>query len=235
MNCLIIKMGGSGRRFGHAIPKQFTDIKGKPYFSYIFEDFQKINEIDKYIVVTNPNYMDLTAKYAQLLLGNKLLGVIEGGNSNLKSTYNGVKFASKYLKDEDILLTHDITNSSVDIEAIKMVIETAKKYGAATNGTEQVQTLFTKDSDNTITGTIEKCTIASGYTPEAYQMGLIKSCFDNASEEELMNMTSPLAVIIAKGYKPKIVFSHALPLKLTYDKDMEPFLKLHGLSNWENR
>lgn len=218
MNCLIIKMGGSGRRFGHAIPKQFTDIKGKPYFSYIFEDFQKINEIDKYIVVTNPNYMDLTAKYAQLLLGNKLLGVIEGGNSNLKSTYNGVKFASKYLKDEDILLTHDITNSSVDIEAIKMVIETAKKYGAATNGTEQVQTLFTKDSDNTITGTIEKCTIASGYTPEAYQMGLIKSCFDNASEEELMNMTSPLAVIIAKGYKPKIVFSHALPLKLTYDK-----------------
>ena len=235
MNCLIIKMGGSGRRFGHAIPKQFTDIKGKPYFSYIFEDFQKINEIDKYIVVTNPNYMDLTAKYAQLLLGNKLLGVIEGGNSNLKSTYNGVKFASKYLKDEDILLTHDITNSSVDIEAIKMVIETAKKYGAATNGTEQVQTLFTKDSDNTITGTIEKCTIASGYTPEAYQMGLIKSCFDNASEEELMNMTSPLAVIIAKGYKPKIVFSHALPLKLTYDKDMETFLYLHGLWNWENR
>ena len=235
MNCLIIKMGGSGRRFGHAIPKQFTDIKGKPYFSYIFEDFQKINEIDKYIVVTNPNYMGLTAKYAQLLLGNKLLGVIEGGNSNLKSTYNGVKFASKYLKDEDILLTHDITNSSVDIEAIKMVIETAKKYGAATNGTEQVQTLFTKDSDNTITGTIEKCTIASGYTPEAYQMGLIKSCFDNASEEELMNMTSPLAVIIAKGYKPKIVFSHALPLKLTYDKDMETFLKLHGLWNWENR
>lgn len=228
-------MGGSGRRFGHAIPKQFTDIKGKPYFSYIFEDFQKINEIDKYIVVANPNYMDLTAKYAQLLLGNKLLGVIEGGNSNLKSTYNGVKFASKYLKDEDILLTHDITNSSVDIEAIKMVIETAKKYGAATNGTEQVQTLFTKDSDNTITGTIEKCTIASGYTPEAYQMGLIKSCFDNASEEELMNMTSPLAVIIAKGYKPKIVFSHALPLKLTYDKDMETFLKLHGLWNWENR
>lgn len=228
-------MGGSGRRFGHAIPKQFTDIKGKPYFSYIFEDFQKINEIDKYIVVTNPNYMDLTAKYAQLLLGNKLLGVIEGGNSNLKSTYNGVKFASKYLKDEDILLTHDITNSSVDNEAIKMVIEAAKYYGAATNGTEQVQTLFTKDSDNTITGTIEKCTIASGYTPEAYQMGLIKSCFDNASEEELMKMTSPLAVIIAKGYKPKIIFSHALPLKLTYDKDMETFLKLHGLWNWENK
>lgn len=66
-------------------------------------------------------------------------------------------------------------------------------------------------------------------------MGLIKSCFDNASEEELMNMTSPLAVIIAKGYKPKIVFSHALPLKLTYDKDMETFLKLHGLWNWKNR
>lgn len=47
-------MGGSGRRFGHAIPKQFTDIKGKPYFAYIFEDFQKVTEIDNFIVVTNP-------------------------------------------------------------------------------------------------------------------------------------------------------------------------------------
>lgn len=119
MNCLIIKMGGSGRRFGHAIPKQFTDIKGKPYFAYIFEDFQKVTQIDNFIVVTNPKYMDLTVKYAQDLLGDKLLGVIEGGDSNLKSTYNGVIFASKYLNDDDILLTHDITNSSVDSDAIK--------------------------------------------------------------------------------------------------------------------
>lgn len=180
-------MGGSGRRFGHAIPKQFTDIKGKPYFAYIFEDFQKVTQIDNFIVVTNPKYMDLTVKYAQDLLGDKLLGVIEGGDSNLKSTYNGVIFASKYLNDDDILLTHDITNSSVDSDAIKMVIEAAKQYGAATNGTEQVQTLFSKDEDNTITGTVPKCSVASGYTPEAYRMELIKSCFDKASEEDLEN------------------------------------------------
>ena len=43
-------MGGSGRRFGHAIPKQFTDIKGKPYFAYIFEDFQKVTIISWGIV-----------------------------------------------------------------------------------------------------------------------------------------------------------------------------------------
>lgn len=40
MNCLIIKMGGSGRRFGHAIPKQFTDIKGKPYFPIYLKIFK---------------------------------------------------------------------------------------------------------------------------------------------------------------------------------------------------
>ena len=70
------------------------------------------------------------------------------------------------------------------------------------------------------------------YDTPSYRMELIKSCFDKASEEDLENMTSPLAVIIDKGYKPKIVFSHALPLKLTYDKDMETFLKIHGLWNW---
>ena len=35
-------MGGSGRRFGHAIPKQFTDIKGKPYFASLLSRLEII-------------------------------------------------------------------------------------------------------------------------------------------------------------------------------------------------
>ena len=100
------------------------------------------------------------------------------GNSIKLAYAKGYNDSNQVIDDDDILLTHDITNSSVDSDAIKMVIEAAKQYGAATNGTEQVQTLFSKDEDNTITGTVPKCSVASGYTPEAYRMELIKSCFD---------------------------------------------------------
>lgn len=228
MNCLIIKMGGSGQRFGQELPKQFTVIKGRPYFSYIFEDYSKVTAIDKFIVVTNINYMDITQNYAKQILGDKLLGVIPGGDSNLKSTYNGIKFASQYLTDDDILLTHDITNSSIDHEGVNKVISVAKEYGAATLGTEQVQTLYVKEENNLV-NTIKKETVISGYTPEAYKMSIIKSCFENATEEDLQKMTSPLSVIIANKFSAKFVLSNVLPLKLTYAQDLETFIKIHGL------
>lgn len=226
-------MGGSGQRFGRALPKQFTEIKGKPYFSYIFEDYDKVDSIDKFIVVTNSNYLQLTQKYAEEIFGKKLLGVIPGGETSLKSTYNGVRFAAQLLADDDILLTHDITNSSVDSEVVKQVIEAAMINDVATNGTEQVQAIFTKDAEDGITGTIAKNSVISGYSPDAYRMALIKSCFDDASEDNLQNMVAPLDVILAKGYKPKVIKSHTLPLKLTYDKDLETFMKIHGLWDWK--
>lgn len=226
-------MGGSGQRFGRELPKQFTPIKGKPYFSYIFADYVKLKCIDKFIVVTNPDYMSLTTEYAQSILGDKLLGIVHGGDSNLKSTYNGIIYAAKHLNKDDIVLTHDITNSSIDEDAIVKVIEAAKVYGAATNGTEQVQTLFLRNNDKLL-GTISKPTVASGYSPDAYRMSIIESCFDNATEDELMNMPAPLAVIIARGIKAKVVFSNVLPLKLTYEKDLEIFMKVHGLWEWKN-
>lgn len=231
MNCLIIKMGGSGQRFGQELPKQFTLIKNKPYFSYIFEDCERIATINKFIVVTNIDFMDITTNFATRIFKDKLLGVIAGGNSNLQSTYNGIKFATQYLTDNDILLTHDITNSSIDEEAICKVIAAAKEFGAATIGTEQVQTLFKREGD-ILTDTITKSSVASGYTPEAYNMSIIKSCFEKTTEEDLMNMTSPLATIIANGYTPRMVLSNILPLKLTYTKDLETFMKLHGLWDW---
>lgn len=228
MNCLIIKMGGSGQRFGKELPKQFTIIKGKPYFSYIFEDCSKVSAIDKFIVVTNINYFNITQDYATLIFKDKLLGVIAGGNSNLQSTYNGIRFASQFLKDDDILLTHDITNSSIDNEGISKVISAAKEYGSATLGTEQVQTLYERENNN-LTNIIKKETVVSGYTPEAYKMAIIYSCFKDTSEEDLQKMTSPLSVIIAKKLPAKVILSNILPLKLTYAQDLETFIKIHGL------
>lgn len=228
MNCLIIKMGGSGHRFGKELPKQFTIIKGKPYFAYIFADYSKVSAIDKFIVVTNIKYIDITQDYATQIFKNKLLGVIAGGNSNLQSTYNGIKFATQFLKEDDILLTHDITNSSIDNDGISKVIAAAKECGSATLGIEQVHTLYERKNDNLI-NIIKKETVVSAYTPEAYKMAIIKSCFENASEEDLEKMTSPLSIIIAKKLPAKVILSNILPLKLTYSQDLDTFIKIHGL------
>lgn len=232
MNCVLIKMGGKGVRFGDSLPKQFYEIDGIPLFAYVLKKYETIKMIDKFIIVTNGEWMDMTRYYAQKILGNKLLSIVSGGTTNAKSTYNGVMEAAKFLKDEDILLVHDVTDAVIAPKTIENAIRACKKYKCIAVITEQVHTLYTKDNEGFITGTIEKSMVGSGYSPEAFQYFIIKKCYSEASEQELVNMTSAMALVQAHGYRPFCVTSHQIDIKITYHEDMEA-LKL-VLKNGEN-
>ena len=221
MNCVLIKMGGKGVRFGESVPKQFYEIDGEPLFAYILRQYSLIDSIDKFVIVTNPEWMSATEKYASLVLGSKLLDIVAGGTTNAKSTYHGVMCASKYLKDDDILLVHDVTDPIICPKAINQAIEQCKKYKCVAVVTEQVHTLYTKDMDGFITGTIEKHTVGSGYSPEAFDFGVVRECFSGASEAELDNMTSAMALVCVHGYKPFSIVLHQIDLKITYHEDMD--------------
>lgn len=220
MNCVLIKMGGKGVRFGESVPKQFYEIDGEPLFAYVLRQYIQVDTIDKYIIVTNPEWMLLTKKYASLVLGSKLLDIVTGGTTNAKSTYNGVTCAAKYLKDDDILLVHDITDPIICPKAINQAIEQCRKYKCVAVVTEQLHTLYTKDQDGFITGIIEKHTVGSGYSPEAFNFGVVYECFHGATEYELENMTSAMALVNEHGYRPFSVVSHQIDLKITYREDM---------------
>lgn len=232
MNCVLIKMGGKGVRFGDVTPKQFYEIDGEPLFAYVLRKYNEIKNVDSFIIVTNNEWMDMTVSYAKRILGDKLLSVVSGGDTNAKSTYNGVMEASKYLGEDDILLVHDVTDAIISEKAINDAIDACKIHKCIAVVTEQVHTLYTKDAEGYITGTIEKQTVGSGYSPEAFEYSIIKNSYSHASEEELNQMTSAMALVQAHGYKPFCVVSHQIDIKITYHEDMEA-LKL-VIKNGEN-
>lgn len=221
MNCVLLKMGGSGTRCGQEFPKQFVDICGKPLFVHVLEMYGEVECIDCFIIVTNPDWLDYTQNEAEKILGNKLIGVVGGGTTNLKSTYNGFLLATEFLHDEDILLVHDVTDPIICANAIKECILACKEYGCAAVITEQVHTLYMKDEYGFVTSTISKNSVGSGYSPEAFKMHIIKKCFAEVSDENLNKMTSAISIAIASGVKPKAVISHQLDIKVTYKEDIE--------------
>lgn len=232
MNCVLIKMGGKGVRFGSTLPKQFYEIDGEPLFAYVLRRYNDIKNIDAFVIVTNNEWMDMTITHAKDVLGPKLLSVVPGGDTNAKSTYNGVMEASKYLKSDDVLLVHDVTDAIISEKAINDAINACKVHKCIAVVTEQVHTLYKKDQEGFITGTIEKQTVGSGYSPEAFEFSIIKNSYESASEAELNQMTSAMALVQAHGYKPFCIVSHQIDIKITYEEDMEA-LKL-VIKNGEN-
>lgn len=226
MVCAIIKMGGKGVRFGADIPKQYCKIGDKPLFCHLLEKYYTIDCIDKFIIVTNGDWLDYTKEYASKILGNKLLGVIKGGSTGAKSIYNGVVFAHNYLNDDDIILTHDVTNPIIIPEKISEVVETAKHYDFAVLVTEQVHTIYKIDESGFITDTINRNYVCSGYSPEAFKFGKIYNCYVNATDEELESMTSAVALANKYDAKVKIVVANLINLKITYKSDFDILEKM---------
>ena len=47
MNVAMILSGGSGKRFGQEVPKQYQLVLGKPVVQYVVEAVKKVPKIDK--------------------------------------------------------------------------------------------------------------------------------------------------------------------------------------------
>ena len=92
MNCyVLLMMGGSGTRFGAELPKQFTDIDGKPLFTYISNRISKMDAIDGIVVVVNPVYLNQTRIWIQDYCPYKIISVVSGGAIRSESVFNGLK------------------------------------------------------------------------------------------------------------------------------------------------
>lgn len=226
MICLLVKMGGSGIRFGSDIPKQYLELNGHPLFYWLLEQYRSLKIIDKYILVSHPNWIDFSQKIAFELLGNKLLGIVPGGDTMSKSIYNGVMYAKNFLSDEDVLLIHDVTNPVVAVDQIEDVIQATRDRGFCALTTEQVHTIYHVDNENNIEYVIPKQEVSSGYSPEGFLFGKIYDCYYKAKPEELEMMTSAIALAKEHNAKPKAIKSHIINLKITYKEDFDIYKKI---------
>lgn len=214
-------MGGKGERFGNSIPKQFSIIKDQPYFTYVLKQYLQVDKVDAYLLVTNEDWLDYTTRYAYDILGEKCIGVIDGGRTNLDSARKGILWLKQILDKNDIVLIHDITDPIVDEKAVCDAIGYAGEFGCAAVVTEQVHTLYKKDKNDRICGVIEKSIVGSGYSPEAIKYSIAYDCFTKCSENDIENLTSVVALISKYGYEVLAIISRQVDLKITFKEDME--------------
>lgn len=131
MNIAVILAGGSGKRMGAPVPKQFLTIYGKPVIAYTLEVFEKHPEIDAIEVVSVADYIDEVWQIGEKYGISKLRWVTKGGDTCQSSTKNGIFALEGVCKDDDILLYHMSVSPLIDAPIISSALETCKKYGNA--------------------------------------------------------------------------------------------------------
>ena len=218
-------MGGSGTRLGADRPKQYIEIDGIPIFVYILNAYNKVECIDEIIIVSNEMWIDYVQKWIGNLEIRKPISIVAGGKTRSHSVYNGLKAISNKAKDDDIVLLHDATHPYVDENGTIEVIEAIKKYGGATLGAYQYDTVYRMDSEGFITEVIPRQELVAGASPEGFKFSEIFPIYDEADDEELEQMTSGGAMALEHGIKMKTIECNVINLKITYPHDLEIFKK----------
>ena len=228
MNCyVLLMMGGSGTRFGAELPKQFTDIDGKPLFTYISNRISKMDAIDGIVVVVNPVYLNQTRIWIQDYCPYKIISVVSGGASRSESVYNGLKALKGIAKADDVILMHDATHPYVDIEGTLEVIDMVRKYGSSTLVSCNYDTTYQIDADNNVVGVIPRKYNVAGASPEGFRYQQIYDIYEKTPSEDMEKMTSVGAIALANNIPMKVVPTSILNLKITYPEDMKLFKKLY--------
>jgi len=154
MNIVMILAGGSGKRMGADIPKQFLKVLGKPVIVYTLEVFEKHPEVDIIEVVAIRDWIEEVWSYRERYSISKLKYVVEGGSTCQESIHNGIIGLRGKVNDDDIVMIAMSVSPLITGDIISDSFRVCKKYGNAIAGDYSIYNLSTiKDgywSDNYI-------------------------------------------------------------------------------------
>ena len=183
MNIALIIAGGSGKRMGQDIPKQFINVYDKPVLMYTLESFEKHPLIDAIELVCIDGWHDVAKAYAKQFNIKKLKWVISGGETGQESIRNGVFNLEDKCKPDDIIIIHDGVRPLVDDEVLTDVIAKCKEFGNGVSSMPYNEQIFIIDDEYTTTKYIPRETLRRVVTPQAYKFGELDEAYHEAFEK----------------------------------------------------
>lgn len=227
MNIAIIIAGGSGKRMGQDIPKQFINVYDKPVLLYTLESFERHPQIDAIEVVCIDGWHDVLRAYARQFNITKLKWIVSGGASGQESIRNGVYSLEGKVQPDDIIVIHDGIRPLVDASVLTDVLIKAQKYGNAVTSMPYNEQIFiiNPDDSSTTKQYIPRETLRRVSTPQAYRFDLLDQKYHEAFEKEIGIYGSSYTntMMVELGVTLHFAAGSDKNIKLTTKDDLELF------------
>lgn len=221
----IVIAGGSGRRMGQSIPKQFINIYDKPVIIYTLESFQRHPQIDAIEVVCIDGWHDVLRSYAEQFGISKLRWIVKGGETGQESIRNGVYFLEDKLSPDDTVIIHDGIRPLVEEEVLSDVIIKCEQYGNAVTSMPYNEQIFVIDDEISTVKYIPRETLRRVATPQAYKFGKLDLAYHEAFEKKIGIYGSSYTntMMVELGERLYFAAGSDKNIKLTTQDDLELF------------
>lgn len=227
-NIAIILAGGSGKRLGNDIPKQFLKVAGKQVIEHTIDVFERSSAIDEICVVIRP---DCVTDMEEIVVRNryqKVKKILQGGAERYDSSLAAIH---AYTDDEDNLLFHDAVRPLVNERIINDCIAALQRYRAVDVAIPTTDTIISVDERERIDFIPDRRALRNGQTPQCFKRGVIAKAYELALQDPNFKTTDDCGTV--RKYLPEepiyVVRGENFNMKLTYLEDIFLLDKLFQL------
>ncbi|MCR5584929.1 MAG: 2-C-methyl-D-erythritol 4-phosphate cytidylyltransferase [Lachnospiraceae bacterium] len=198
----IVLAGGSGKRFGGDVPKQYRELCGKPVIAWSLLAFQK-SSADGIILVCSEKDIDFCKKEIIEKYGiTKCLAVIAGGKNRYNSVFNGLKVAYEFAKvslEQSFCMIHDGARCCIDTETIESAADHVVSKGSCVVGIPVTDTIQIVNEEGNITMTPNRAQTWAAQTPQCFSLSNALASYKAAVENNDEAITDDASAVRKYG------------------------------------
>jgi 2-C-methyl-D-erythritol 4-phosphate cytidylyltransferase len=208
---VVIVAGGSGKRMGAEIPKQFLELAGRPVLMHTIERFKAFNDAIEIITVLPENQLRHWVDLQKLHSFTIPQTLVKGGSHRFFSVKNGLKFVNI----PGLVAIHDGVRPFVSLDTIKRCFETAEKLGNAIPAVSPTESLRILTEQGSMPVNRQK--VRQIQTPQVFNAALIKNAY---LQEYKFEFTDDATVLENTGEKINLIDGNRENIKITNPEDL---------------
>jgi 2-C-methyl-D-erythritol 4-phosphate cytidylyltransferase/2-C-methyl-D-erythritol 2,4-cyclodiphosphate synthase len=210
----IVVAGGTGKRMGGEVPKQFLPLGGRPILERTLSALAASPEIDG-ILLALPQ--GLPGEVRDYFMGlPKVQGVVDGGPERQDSVRNALAAVPE---ETDIILVHDAVRPFISVEFLARCVGLARKHGAVVPVVPVRETVKEWDRDAKTLSTVERSGLFRAQTPQGFRAGILRAAYRKADDEELRG-TDDAALVEAAGTPVTPIPGEEENIKITIPEEL---------------
>jgi len=226
MIAALILAAGKGTRFGSTglpsidLPKQFSEIAGKALFIHSVQTYVGITEIDRVIVVANPQLIQQTKAALQQHDLLKRVTLTVGGETRQISVQNaGAVVSEGDLTGQDIVILHNSVSPNTSSQFIRSCLSEMSDSDVVQACVADTRTVFETDGEF-VRRVLPRSSLVYNCDPTVYRGDVFSHVLKVQKGRGMMgDTTSDTALEL--GYKIRLVSSGYDNIKVTNRWDLE--------------
>ncbi len=213
---VIIPAAGVGRRYGAALPKQFSVLAGDPILLHTLRIFQASGAVDSIVIALSELHRSRVQQMLNAHHLTKVAALVTGGAERQDSVRRALE--NEATAEADIVLVHDAVRPCITTDFVEAIIEAAAVHGAAIPGLPLKETVKEVDAGGKVQATPPRAGLRSIQTPQGFRREILKQAYEQAPADALV-FTDDAAVVEKAGFNVQVVDGLESNIKITTPAD----------------